>query len=99
MDNQSIKATANDAYELLQSKKTGATLYYDSQDEELVVSSNVPSAWHENYTEILTRDAAIGWMGDAFQGAADEPTDLDCEQMAIWINEEILPQTNFEGAE
>jgi hypothetical protein len=93
---QTIKATASAVYELLQSRKMGATLYYDSQDDELVVSSNVPSAWHEHYTEILTRDAAISWMGDDFQDA-DEPTDFDCEQMAIWINEEILPDAKLRG--
>ena len=87
MISQNIKATASDAYELLTSVKSGATLYYDAQDESLVVSSNVRSAWHDNYTAIVSREDAINWMGDDFQGDENEPTDADCEALAEWLNQ------------
>lgn len=92
MLNENIKATASDAYELLTSVKMGATLYYDSQDDELVVSSNIPSDWHKNYTAIATKESAIEWMGDDFQGDAGEPTDSDCEALAEWLNQSIAEQ-------
>lgn len=92
MINENIKATASDAYELLTSVKQGATLYYDSEDGELVVSSNVPSDWHKNYTAIASRESAIQWMGDDFQGDESEPTDADCEALAEWLNERIVEQ-------
>ena|ERR1700741_1702873 len=89
MTTENIKATASDAYELLTSQKMGATLYYDRQDDELVVSSNVPSDWHKNYTQVVSREDAINWMGDDFQGDESEPTDLDCQMVADWINENL----------
>jgi len=85
-----IKATASDAYELLTSVKMGATLYYDSEEDQLVVSSNMPSDWHKHYTPVVSREAALEWMGDDFQGDAEEPTDLDCQMTADWINEEKI---------
>lgn len=91
MINENIKATASDAYELLTSVKMGATLYYDSQGDELVVSSNVPSDWHKNYTAVVSRESAIEWMGD-FQGDENEPTDADCEALAEWLNQQIAEQ-------
>ncbi len=88
------KITASDAYELLTSKKQGATLYHDSESDEVVVSSNVPSAWHETYTLIASREAAIAWMAEDFQGNENAPTDTDCEILADWLSDQSLEASN-----
>lgn len=91
MDDNTITATPFDAYELLTSRKMGATLYYDAQAQALVVSSNIPSAWHQHYTAIISRAAAVNFLGDDFQGAAEELTTTEYDMVAQWLNETILP--------
>ena len=72
MISQNIKATASDAYELLTSVKSGATL-------------------------IVSREDAINWMGDDFQGDENEPTDADCEALAEWLNQQREDYLNKRG--